>query len=95
MKSVVASPTRIDGQQVAALCGINVRQVRHSFGRSGRVWLSHSPFHELISIVSSTYNEPRLMTPAPAATPEDDGEVKDERTAEGMNAATYCLVKAA
>lgn len=24
-----------------------------------------------------------------------DGEVKDERTAEGMNAATYCLVKAA
>ena len=75
MKSVVASPTRIDGQQVAALCGINVRQVRHSFGRSGRVWLSHSPFHELISIVSSTYNEPRLMTPAPAATPEDDGEV--------------------
>ena len=24
-----------------------------------------------------------------------DDEVKDERTAEGMNAATYCLVKAA
>jgi hypothetical protein len=24
-----------------------------------------------------------------------DDEVKDERTAEGLNAATYCLVKAA